>query len=381
MGLMDSIARSFGSITIVDDLDDSSSSATYNANKRTAKRASAPASAPATNGDALRSRRIEKSRAERERDRIAEMSAEELRRENRTLRHRAQKLEKEVAMYKRYAEHYRERRKESDRDRQRIEQQNRELETIVQNMRESYEQELTDLRDQLSKHGMSPPPLPVPAPTTGSAPINNEIPAIPPSPTGHTHGREPTLGGTTIKVDRATTPTTKGQVPYQSTTAPSAPAAKSHPSHSHSPAYAQTDIVHLRRRLAEQTEEIRGLRSLLDTPDEMSASELADRLRVLNEEAASLTARIVDGVRLGHTWDVEQGWIEEASKPALAECLHILAGPTGIEFTEDSTLVQLAVQSYLLFCLSDVFNSFLIGLDPKDDKLLNSMYAIISYAG
>lgn len=381
MGLMDSLARSLGSITIVDDFDDSSSSATVAANKRTTKRPSGPATAPAANGDAARARRPEKSRADREKERLAEMSAEELRRENKSLRHRAQKQEKEVAMYKRYAEHYKERRKESDRERAKLEQQNKDLETIVQNMRESYEQELSGLRDQLSQQAMSTSSGLNPA----SAPITIHIPATGPvTSTGHTHARDPTtLASTTIKVDREPpTPTTKGQVPVASTTAaPTAAAARSHTPTPSKHTYSHAEVLQLRKQLHEQAAEIRGLRSLLDTPDEMSASELAASVRVLNDEAAALAARIVGAVRLGHTWDVEQAWAVEAAKPALADCLQILAGPKGVEYADDSTLVQLAVQSYLLLCLGDIFNSFMLGLDPKEDRLLCSMYAIISYAG
>lgn len=328
MGIVDAITRSLGSISFVDDLDDSSTDTPIRTrSKRTA------ATAPAAPG--YTSKRTHRHHRDKGDKSGAEGSSDGLKRENRSLKQRVERLEKDVVMYKRYAEHYRDRRRETERERSRLEEKNKELETIVQNMKEDYEKELQDVRELLSNasHASAAQPQPQKQESIAAAIRAASSP----------RQQRPSL--TPIIV----------------------------------PNFVSDHA--LERRLAEREEEIRALRLLLDETDELSSADLTAMIKDLNGEIAAFSSSIVDGVEFGKPWEVEQAWVLDAAEPFLERCLQIMTGPKGVSYSEDPTLVQLAVQSYVVKSCNAVFDRFLFGLGETDDQLLDQIYEHLRGSG
>ncbi len=308
MGLVDSFIRSVGSLTIVDDFDDYSTSTDAVVVDRKRHRT--------TSGIAARPRRPATPPVQ-----SPLPSFDDLRRENRALRQRQEKLDKEIARAKRHVDHYKERRREAERDKDKMGARVKELEVTVENMKESYQAELDDVRGQLE--------------TTASI-------------------RPPQSHSTVAQEQDELSKSRRSQTPF--------------------PSDAQTD-TDLVRRLVEKDDEIRALRVYLDETDELSVTDVVNLVRDLNSEIASLAASIVDSVMFLKTFEFEQAWVLEAAEPYLADCLTLLVGSgPSTDYSNDPTLVQLALQGWIVHCCRSVFTRFCFGLTDDEDELLTRIF-------
>lgn len=309
MGLVDSFIRSVGSLTIVDDLDDYSTSTDATVVDRKRHRTAG--------GVVARQRRPPTPPIQ-----SAQPSFDDLRRENRALRQRQEKLEKEIARAKRHVDHYKERRREAERDKDKMGSRVKELEVTVENMKESYQAELDDVRAQLETTASTKPPQSQSPPAREQDELSKSR---------------------------------RSQTPF--------------------PSEAQTADTDLARQLVEKDDEIRALRVYLDETDELSVTDVVNLVRDLNSEIASLTASIVDSVLFLKTFEFEQAWVLEAAEPYLADCLQLLVGGgPSTDFSSDPTLVQLALQGWVVHCCRSVFSRFCFGLTDDEDELLTRIF-------
>ncbi|KAH8118010.1 hypothetical protein DFH11DRAFT_1741056 [Phellopilus nigrolimitatus] len=256
-----------------------------------------------------------------------------------------------------------------ERERQRAEQRCKELETIVANMRESYERELDDLREQLSTSATAPAPEPIvvqlPEPEITVRGTTVREPSV----------RETKIRKTTVEEERSPAAQTEAfdpivsQLPRPRVLTPFPPLPPTtEDSRSGSTLLAQ---------LEERDAELQALRLFHDEAPQLTVPELAESVRALNAEIAGIAAAVAGGVPLGRTWEVAQAWALEAAEPALERCLGLLAGPQGmkgVDYAQDPTLVRLALQAWLVTCCERVFARFLFGLDDAEDELLGRLY-------
>ncbi|KAI5116263.1 hypothetical protein M0805_008168 [Coniferiporia weirii] len=417
MGIMDTIARSIASFTIIDDLDECSSGTdTYVERRRSSqpKRSTAAVTVTPTKEPSRRAKSTDKRdhrkmievvevKKEKEKEVVVEKvekeikedksktrlrdelketlkertkegegaakgTSEDVRKENRTLKRRQERMEKDISAYRRHVEQYRAKRKEAERERERAEDRCKELETIVSNMRESYEQELEDLREQMAQAA---------APAHVAEPSLRAPTVQAPSVHGSTTRRSAAKGEYTAKeapsvIHSEATDPILSQLPRPRSLAeypvPLPPTTED----SHA---ASVLLVQLEERDAE----LRALRLFHNEEPQLSVSELAASVRALNAELADIASAVAESIPLGRTWELAQAWALEAAEPALERCLRLLAGPPGhgmkgMDYAEDPTLVRLALQAWTVMSFERVFSQFLFGLEETEDELLRRLY-------
>lgn len=244
------------------------------------------------------------------------------REENKTLKRRLERLERHLASARRDAEHNRERRGDSETQRAQLEERNKELETVLDNLRASYEQEIDNLRQQREAYMAEHP---------------TSTPQQARQPTAHSSSSE---------------------------------------GESNDRGRAHIDLL---RQLHERNEEVHALRLYLDENDEISAAELVQMVRDLNAEVRALAAALTDAVTFATPWDIEDApFAIEAAEPVLEGCLNMLVAGDGrgaLDHAADPTLVQLALQAWIVHCCAMVFERFCFGLPDDLDEVLTRLYA------
>ena len=352
-------------------------------------------------------------------------NTEELLKENRALRKRVERLEKDVLTNRKLAEHYKEKR---DRERLRAEERCRELETVVDNMRESYEQELEDVREQLAKCAADAAEKVKAAErmqADAEAAVNSAIPQVQqqssqakvesrapsvygpsvrdpsvrgPSVRGHSvkptssvrelraPSREPTVRASsprTVKEEKHSVHELSIQTDPVLSRLPHHRATNSFQSQSHQApgADASKEISALVTKLEQREAELSALKLFHEEVPQVSLEELSTSVNMLNAEIGALSATVASSIPLGRPWEAAQAWALEAADPALERCLRLLAGVKGADFARDPTLVRLALQSWLVICLQRVFDKFLFGLDDSEDVSLKRLYEQVQSHG
>ena len=117
-----------------------------------------------------------------------------------------------------------------------------------------------------------------------------------------------------------------------------------------------------------------------ETP-QVTLDQLGTSVRTLNTELRSLTLAMARGVRLSKPWDAIQAWVLDTAEPGLARCLSLLSDVKGADFSQDVTLVRLALQSWIVSCLQRVFEKFLFGLEKAEDDMLRRIFDRVQYRG
>ncbi|EJD06908.1 uncharacterized protein FOMMEDRAFT_165575 [Fomitiporia mediterranea MF3/22] len=299
-----------------------------------------------------------------------DVSTEELRKENRALRRRAERLEKDLAAYRRHAEHYRDRRREADRERLKAEERAKDLEIIVTNMRESYELELDDLRTQLTEYAAK-----AAAAASATQLFAKDITGqTEERPAASVHEQPASVRApSVIQVARdmhelsvQTDPVLAQELPPR----PTAPLPGALP-----PIVEDArEISTLLAKLELQGAELQALKLFHDETPQIPLDTLTSSVRTLNTELRNLATAMASSIPLGRTWEVAQAWALEAAEPSLARCLRLLSGVKGADFAEDTTLVRLALQGWIVSCLQRVFEKFLFGLENSEDEMLRRVF-------
>ncbi|KAL5525728.1 hypothetical protein ACEPAG_7065 [Sanghuangporus baumii] len=293
-----------------------------------------------------------------------DVSSEELRKENRALRRRTERLEKDLASYRRHVEHYRERRREADRERSRAEERVRELETVVTNMRDSYEQELDNLRNQITEYAAktaavaSATQLYAKDITGATEDARSKAPSV---------KKTPSLHELAVQTDPWPIPSPPPR--------PGAPVPGSMPP----TLEGMREATALLTRLQLKDAELVALRFFHEETPQIALDTLKASVQTLNTEIRSLALGMARDVRLSKPWEVAQAWALEAAEPGLARCLRLLSGVKGADFSQDVTLVRLALQTWIVSCLQRVFEKFLFGLENDEDEMLNRVFEHVQY--
>ncbi|OCB91685.1 hypothetical protein A7U60_g1036 [Sanghuangporus baumii] len=288
-----------------------------------------------------------------------DVSSEELRKENRALRRRTERLEKDLAAYRRHVEHYRERRREADRVRSRAEERVRELETVVTNMRDSYEQELDNLRNQITEYAAK------------AAAVASATQLYAKDITGETEDarskapsvkKVPSLHELAVQTDPwpIVSPPPRPSAPVPGAMPPTLEGVR--------------EATALLTRLQLKDAELVALRFFHEETPQITLDTLKASVRTLNTELRSLALGMARDVRLSKPWGAAQAWALEAAEPGLARCLRLLSGVKGADFSQDVTLVRLALQSWIVSCLQRVFEKFLFGLENDEDEMLRRVF-------
>ena len=324
----------------------------------------------------LKSRETSRAPPVSETETKPDVNTEELHKENRALRRRTERLEKDLAAYRRHVDHYRERRREADRERLKAEERVHELETVVNNMRDSYELELDDLRTQITEYAAKAAAAASAAQLyakdlTGQTEVVHE---------GTVHEREPSVHA---ESHRSKAPSVHDHsvqtdpVPDDIPPRPTNPCPAALPSTNGDPRDSAAFIAQLEQKEAE----LRALKLFHEETPQITLEDLASSVHVLNTDLRSLATALSASVPLARTWEVGQAWVLDAAEPALARCLRLLAGIKGADFAEDTTLVRLALQAWIVSCIQRVFEKFLFGLENTEDETLKRVFKRVQRRG
>lgn len=429
---------------------------------------------------------IEKEETEEEK-----RAAEALRLENIALKLRLERAEKDMTSYRKNAKHYRERREEIERERIAAEERCKELETVVHNMKDSYEHEIEDLinftqtaaaalrpsRSEPSVKGPAVRDASVRAPTVRNPTVRDPSVRAPtvhepsikaptirdPSIRAHIirdpSVRAPTIRDPSVRAPTARDPSVRAPTAYApsvrastvrdpsikaptiqepSIRAPSIrdPSVRTtysvrepslinvyihkttvedevaetesaprsvHTEHitarlppprplERSPAPRPASINVATAILAqvqkqELEAEMRALRYFHEEETQLTVIEVATMVRALNAELADIAMQITESQPFGQTWKSTQAWALDVADPALEQSMRMLAGPTstssrkGHNYANDTTVVRLALQSWIVRKIEAVFSCFLFGLDDKEDEQLRKLHERIRSRG
>lgn len=253
---------------------------------------------------------------------------EDLKKANRNLKQRVEELEDDLISASKTIERQRELRGREEVEKTQMSERNKMLEHALKTVRQGYEEEIEEMRAEKEKQEAA-----------AKAKIE-------------------------LKVDK------------QMQAGPSSPQSPPTPK---SPPRLKCNHTDLFRQLREKDEEVRALRYYMDKTDELSTTEIVDLVHSLNDEIRLLAASIADSVPFKKPWEVDRAWAVDTSEPFLQRCLQMLAG--GVDYSKDPTLVQIAVQSWLLRGCEVVFERFMFGLVEEEDMVLARVYGCMLQDG
>ena len=154
------------------------------------------------------------------------------------------------------------------------------------------------------------------------------------------------------------------------------------------------DLLH---QLRERDEELQALRQYIDKTDDLSTLQIVQLVQELNSEIQLLAATIADRVPFKRPWEVDRAFAFSlddcysygcnngngnnctSSDGFLQRCCQMLEG--GVDFSRDSTVVEVALRTWLLRSVEVVFDRFLFGLDDEEDGVLAKVYGAMLQDG
>ena len=250
---------------------------------------------------------------------------------------------------------------------------------VVTNMRDSYDREMDDLREQMAKAAQT-------AAAAAVATVSAEA-YVQAQNTGHTSTvREPTppsIHAPSVSYRRAPSHVSTHQknpsLHEHAVQTEPMPLPRSRPATPFTMPKPLATVVDaapstLLLQLEEREAELRALKLFHDEKPQMLLSDLGEAAYKLNSEIRSLASVVSESVPLGRTWEIAQAWALEAAEPSLEICFHLLSGVKGADFAKDPTLVRLALQAWIVICLQRVFDRFLFGLEDAEDETFRIVY-------
>ena len=141
--------------------------------------------------------------------------------------------------------------------------------------------------------------------------------------------------------------------------------------------YSQTQAL-----LGVRTQELKGAQSFLTKADSLSGAEVTSMVEGLNSEILQTAAFVADSFEFSKGKAIAQHE-QDAAYSRVTHCMgdgmsHIL---TSIQHSEDPMLVQIALQSCIVWCSKHIVETWCFNGDPRSPHLLRSIYDRVRQSG